>query len=295
MLDQLPVLSPEETLPLLREQFYYPPYITFARMLKTPKNWTMVPQSVKQYHLMYGVAGFVENKVDGNDYTMRKGDVYLIPPNAILSQHHCPTDPFTGMIVNFHFGQSASPLETILGRGPYLGNDEDGSLHGKFLTLIHAIQKHNLSSNMLAQGLLLQIIYQFAHNRPELEATALSTSKVNVKMVQICNYMKENYRQAIRLDTLSALTGLSRNYIIRQFRKCYGSTPADYLAMIRIEKAKQLATQTDLSITEIANLVGYADLHSFSRMFKKRMQMSLSQFNATVISSLDLESPAEKS
>ncbi|WP_018757466.1 AraC family transcriptional regulator [Paenibacillus terrigena] len=295
MLDQLPSLSPEETLPLLRNQFYYPPYITLARMFKSPKSWFMAPQGFKQYQLLYGVAGMAENIVDGNTYVMRKGDVYLIPPNAILSQHPCPADPFTGITVTFHFGRWESPLETILGRGPYLGNDENGSLHGMFISLIHAIKKHHLSSNMLAQGLLLQIIYQFAQNRPALEAPTASTTKVNAKMVQICNYMKENYRQAIRLDTLSAITGLSRNYIIRQFRKCYGSTPADYLASIRIEKAKQLAIQTDLTITEIANLVGYADLHSFSRMFKKRMQMSLSQFNATVISSLDLESPVEKS
>ncbi|MDQ0090168.1 AraC-like DNA-binding protein [Paenibacillus anaericanus] len=293
MLDKLPVLSPEETIPLLQHQFYYPPYITLAHMYKPPAGWFMTEQEIMQYQLLYGVDGMAENIIDGTTYEIKKGDIYIIPPHAIRSLQPSKSDPYVGVTISFHFGLSESPLKSILGEDVYLGNDADGSLLGKLIQLIQAVQQQTIASGMLAQGLLLQIIYESANKRP-LEETAVLKTKNNAKMVQICNYIKENYSSMIRMDTLSDMTGLSRNYIIRQFRKCYGTTPSDYLATIRIEKAKQLSIHTDLTISEIANRVGYADLHSFSRMFKKRMGISLSQFNATLISSLDIVSPLEE-
>ncbi|GGH28708.1 AraC family transcriptional regulator [Paenibacillus segetis] len=293
MLDKLPVLSPEETLPLLQDQFYHPPYITLAHMYKPPAGWFMTEQEIMQYQLLYGVDGMAENIVDGVKYEIKKGDIYLIPPNAIRSLQPSKSAPYVGVTISFHFGLSQSPLESIIGEDLYLGNDAEGSLLGKLIQLIQAIQQQTIASSMLAQGLLLQIIYESATIRPTEEPPKLNT-KNNAKMVQICNYIKENYSSMIRLDTLSKMTGLSRNYIIRQFRRSYGATPSDYLVTIRIEKAKQLAIHTDLTISEIASRVGYTDLHSFSRMFKKRMGISLSQFNATLISSLDIVSPLEE-
>lgn len=294
MYDKLPVLDPEETIPLLQDQFYYPPYITLAHMYKPPTGWFMIPQAISQYQLLYGVDGKADNIMNGVKYPLGKGDIYIIRPGAVRALQPSKHDPYVGITISFHFGRSKSPIEFMFEDDYMKGSDPDGSLLGKLIPLIQAIQQHTLTSNMLAQGLLLQILHDVANHNP-VDGTAKQTAKINAKMVKICNYIKENYSTTIRLDTLSEMTGLSRNYIIRQFRKCYGMTPSDYLATIRIEKAKQLALETDLSISEIANRVGYTELHSFSRMFKKRMGISLSQFNATLISSLDIVSPLEES
>lgn len=294
MYDKLPVLSPEETIPLLQDQFYYPPYITLAHMYKPPAGWFMIPQEISQYQLLYGVDGVADNMINDVKFPVEKGDIYIIRPHAVRSLQPSKHNPYVGITISFHFGRSKSPIDSMLrGRDYIRGHDSEGGLLGKLITLIQATQHQTLTNNMLAQGLLLQVLYELTdHN--SVEGTEKPTTKINAKMVKICNYIKENYNTTIRLDVLSEMTGLSRNYIIRQFRKCYGMTPSDYLAMIRIEKAKQLAHETDLSISEIANQVGYSELHSFSRMFKKRMGISLSQFNATLISSLDIVSPLEE-
>lgn len=72
MLDKLPVLSPEETIPLLQHQFYYPPYITLAHMYKPPAGWFMTEQEIMQYQLLYGVDGMAENIIDGTTYEIKK-------------------------------------------------------------------------------------------------------------------------------------------------------------------------------------------------------------------------------
>jgi AraC-like DNA-binding protein len=57
----------------------------------------------------------------------------------------------------------------------------------------------------------------------------------------------------------------------------FADHPVDALLSQRVNKAKELAIQSSLSIGEIATRVGHADVHTFGRMFKKKTGQSLSQ------------------
>ena len=56
---------------------------------------------------------------------------------------------------------------------------------------------------------------------------------------------------------------------------------ADYLASCRVERARQLLATTDLSISEVANAIGYQEANSFSRLFKTRTGQSPSEYRAS--------------
>lgn len=60
-------------------------------------------------------------------------------------------------------------------------------------------------------------------------------------------------------------------------------TPFEYVVWVRIERAKELVINTNLSVGEIATSVGYADLHTFGRMFKNKTSVSLSQFCSSLV------------
>jgi YesN/AraC family two-component response regulator len=62
-------------------------------------------------------------------------------------------------------------------------------------------------------------------------------------------------------------------------KKSFLTVPFQYLTLVRVERAKEWAIQTNLSIREIAALVGFADVHTFGRMFKQQTGISLSQFS----------------
>ncbi|WP_317618470.1 AraC family transcriptional regulator [Paenibacillus sp. PL91] len=99
------------------------------------------------------------------------------------------------------------------------------------------------------------------------------------------NYLYDNYHRDVQLRELQQLSGWSKNHLLLIFRNYMGMSPMQYLAWIRINKAKELAIQTNLTISEIAERVGYSDVHTFGRMFKKKTGHSLSQFCANLIHS----------
>lgn len=101
----------------------------------------------------------------------------------------------------------------------------------------------------------------------------------NIKFIdEMKNYILENFTKDISLEQVAEHVGLSPDYLGKLFKKIEGQTFTDYLIHLRMEKAKELLEQRDLSIKQIAYMVGYSDPNYFSRAFKKYVGISASQY-----------------
>ncbi|MGZ3846693.1 MAG: helix-turn-helix transcriptional regulator, partial [Flavisolibacter sp.] len=74
---------------------------------------------------------------------------------------------------------------------------------------------------------------------------------------------------------LSGVCFMNETYLLRCFKNFFGITPRQYLIKKRMEAASQmLQSRRNLLITEICFNVGYDDLSSFSKLFKKYFRLS---------------------
>lgn len=97
----------------------------------------------------------------------------------------------------------------------------------------------------------------------------------NSKPIRLAKqYINEHYNQALTLEMLGVKIGLNPTYFSTVFKKETGKSFIDYVTEVRIQNAKQLLLDTDLSILEIAEDVGYNDLKYFSKGFKKATGLS---------------------
>ena len=85
---------------------------------------------------------------------------------------------------------------------------------------------------------------------------------------KILQYVNENYRKDIGMADLSAVTGLSVDYMSRRFKAVMHLSPAEYIRRFRIAKAMELLSATDLPVARIAEETGFSDISLFSRVFK---------------------------
>lgn len=115
--------------------------------------------------------------------------------------------------------------------------------------------------------LLLKIHRFYKINHTQTESTVFRYRR---QLISDCiQYLRENYSQKITIEELSNNFFLSKSYLSSLFRQATGSSVVEYLQHIRIDKACELLTDTDLSITEISALVGYTDYRFFNKSFKK--------------------------
>ncbi|MEY2474886.1 MAG: hypothetical protein QOG87_201 [Actinomycetota bacterium] len=89
-----------------------------------------------------------------------------------------------------------------------------------------------------------------------------------------------HYAEPLDLDGLAAAASVSKFHFLRCFAATYGRTPAQYVTERRIERAQDLLRATNLTVTEVCMLVGYASLGSFSTKFRELVGVSPSAYQA---------------
>ncbi|GIO66753.1 hypothetical protein J21TS3_15740 [Paenibacillus cookii] len=95
-------------------------------------------------------------------------------------------------------------------------------------------------------------------------------SRENHIIYDIAAYLENHYAEDISLQDMAARFFLSREYISRRFKQEFGVNISDFLAGVRIEKAKLLLLNPQLRIAQVAEMVGYQDEKYFSKVFKKQ-------------------------
>ncbi|SMY10095.1 HTH-type transcriptional regulator CdhR [Flavimaricola marinus] len=99
-------------------------------------------------------------------------------------------------------------------------------------------------------------------------ARALSTR--NAKLVQVVQAMYNNIEEPVSFDELSEITGLSRRQIERQFKQYLGESPMIAYRNIRLDRARALVVETDMTVAEIAIASGFSSTGVLSRHYKDR-------------------------
>ena len=91
-------------------------------------------------------------------------------------------------------------------------------------------------------------------------------------------YIEENYMHRLTLSSISANVSLSSSYLCRVFKSEVGTSITSYLNNLRIRKAATMIKDNRLSLKEISTMVGIDDQLYFSRLFKKCMGISPSEY-----------------
>jgi AraC-like DNA-binding protein len=83
------------------------------------------------------------------------------------------------------------------------------------------------------------------------------------------DHIDRHYRNALDLNELAHVAGVSKFHLVRCFEAAYGETPIRYLTRRRIERAQDLLRSANLTVTEVCMMVGFASLGSFSSRFSQ--------------------------
>ncbi|MBN1411878.1 MAG: response regulator transcription factor [Spirochaetales bacterium] len=93
-------------------------------------------------------------------------------------------------------------------------------------------------------------------------------------------FINKNYQKEISLKDASEVVCLSPKYISKIFKETVGIGFNGYKLQLRMEKAKQLLDNSDMNVNEIAYKIGYQNVESFMRIFKKIQKCTPSEYRA---------------
>ncbi len=132
---------------------------------------------------------------------------------------------------------------------------------------------------------LRRLVNRFCSSYVEYSGdTRRATSPAVEQAIAFCN---EHYREKISLERLSGMTGLNKSYFSQLFHKETGMPFGDYLETVRIQNAQRLLRNLNLSMSDIAEMVGFANQNYFTKVFKKQTGLAPSQYRRTLFQTPD--------
>lgn len=97
------------------------------------------------------------------------------------------------------------------------------------------------------------------------------------------SYLKTHLSEELSIDQISSDFGISRSKLYSTCEKYLGIGIAQYIKNLRLEKAKQLLKETNLTVSQISSEVGFSDYNYFCRVFKQEVGTPAKKYRASVI------------
>ncbi|WP_165972270.1 helix-turn-helix domain-containing protein [Paenibacillus piri] len=105
------------------------------------------------------------------------------------------------------------------------------------------------------------------------------TTESRADILHICSYIKDHIYSDISLTQCSEMLGLTPSYVSRLFKKVMGYSFVEYVIHCKMDEAKRLLIQKDISIAEISSMIGYSE-RNLNRVFQRYTYLSPGQFRA---------------
>ena len=140
--------------------------------------------------------------------------------------------------------------------------------------LVTAFTRQNIPAEASMSMLITGMLADFANSendadsRNNFERTDDLSGSGNDPISSVTSYINSHFTEELSVDELASLAGLSRFYFIRLFKKRTGCTPHEYLVNTRLNHAKYLLKNTNLTIKEICFASGFADESRFCTCFR---------------------------
>lgn len=234
------------------------------------------------YLIHYVISGCGYYELKNQKYELHAGDAFLVYPNQEVTYYADVSDPWEYAWVGFNGSDALSILNAtdFTKEHPYINAAPFGEKILHQLLCIYEVRGNEFEQAVEMTGRLytaLALFMQGATKKPPQTSYSGYVQKAIA-------YISANYSYPITVEDIAAYVGLSRSHLFRSFEKVIEKSPKEYLTDFRIRQACNLLENSDLSVTAIANSVGFENNLYFSKAFHKVKGMSPKSYRLSICS-----------
>lgn len=248
--------------------------------IKSKIPWDMPKMHSHNYHELYFLlSGSRRYFVGHTIYDVSPGDIVIIPQNTLhrTSGKNAGYERFAlyfsdEFISDFRKEINERAYYDLLNMGcVYLGEAVKEKIKCILLEIEQEKIKNDIFSNSLIKKYLFEIfVLVIRCGSKKSEEVDAKTERIE----SVLCYINENFANNITLSALAKRAFMEETYFSKRFKAITGFCFSEYLNQVRINMAKELLINSDLSISQIAEHCGFSGANYFGDVFKKRTNFS---------------------
>ncbi|MCQ6558610.1 AraC family transcriptional regulator [Paenibacillus mendelii] len=241
-----------------------------------------LPHAHDYVQIWYVSKGTFKHIIQGREYTMMKGSMFVVPPYAVHG-FEFDTDKLEIYGCEFHSEFFDYPCRiSQLTEIPKL-TLSGANVHRIQMLFQDMVDEYEGSKDyyeFVLKGSLLKLLSYINRENGQNTGTLQDdkSDKYWPNINRAVEYIQQHYDEEIRLDYICKYSKISKTYFCHLFKSFTGKTFNDYLTDVRINKSTEFLLQSDLTVTDVCYGVGFNDLTYFSKTFKKYTGVSPSIF-----------------
>jgi len=229
------------------------------------------------YILHYIKKGKGVFQVKGKSYQLSAGEVFCIFPGVLVYYKADETDPWEYEWIGFASDDLAAFLAArgLSAEVPvFTAKEEFVSALERFLAVY--------DGEAPAQTLLTARAYDVLHSLTNEKAPQNNAPHGLRYINRAKDYLWYFQHENITVSQLATYLGIDRSYLTALFKKHLGVSPKEYITNLKMNQACRYLLDTEYSISQVANALGYEELFVFSRAFKKVKGVSPSAYRKSM-------------
>jgi len=249
------------------------------------------------WQLLYLDEGHYTCSIDGKNFPLAAGQVLLCAPGGnryVVEQKNarvayvsfrCTSDKMAelkdrSISLNAEQKRLVSRIFSI-GIKRFVDIPEQDQYYGQ--QIMQGTTDAELQTMKNSLELLLIELTEFPPDKPLAAIPDNLANYYSKQFDKIERYMFQHITENITMQKLSENTGFSHTTIKRVFHHCVGMGAIHYFNLLKIKEAQKMIRQTDKSMTQISDALGFSSIHYFSRTFKNISGITPSQYGRTIM------------
>lgn len=241
---------------------------------KIPVIKTFSPsQSSGRYKsgFVFMLKGKCKYEFESDSFDIRMGDIVYVPEGSNYCCTHLTEPKETRYyVLDFDLTDCEGKIMNLSSCPVRFDGCDKGKLKFLFEKVLEVYNVYEFSNHLILKSVLMEILYVVSKAENVL---GISNPRYD-DIKRALNYVETHYKDNVSSEELAKMFNISHSHFRRLFVKAAGYPPTLYRNRIRVHKAYEMLINSELSISQISEAVGFCDVYYFSTMFKKIIGVS---------------------
>lgn len=246
--------------------------------LKAPYLLLRGDNEPRHHDWLFVLQGVIDLQTSEGNFVLHRGDVVIIPSWVDRKLELRKGSPLFQQIYFYVWGDALSPMLKTSRVSIHRAHDMQGiksAMQGFILESTSpriASQRAALSyAELIAVHLLRECDHLSNPRKSEQQQRFVSLWQ------NIDNHIDQNWT----VSSLAKLFGTSSSHFFRLTEEHYGHSPMQHLTLLRIERAKDMLSRTSMTLSDIAEKLGYSSAYSLSEVFRRHTKMRPGKYRSS--------------
>lgn len=240
-------------------------------------DWHSVPHTHNHTELFFIVSGKGQFLIEDQIFPVDVNNLVIINPNVTHTEDSLNAQPLEYIVLGVD-GIELATSENSNGQFCILDHFESVEISSCLRNILREMEQKNTGYEDICQAYMEILIIRLMRSTSLAVPAEPQSISTNRQCAAIRRYIDLHFKEALTLEQLAEEGHMNKYYLSHAFKREYGVSPINYMISRRIEESKYLLTETDLSMSQISQLLGFSSLSYFSQVFRRTQGTSPKEY-----------------